>query len=1051
MNPKPSIRCLVYVLWLMAALTPSMLRAQVARLTVDEALLKRTSEGETVSVIAELNLAARGAGALDNEGLAKQDRSIAMAQDTVLAQLAKTRHRVVRRFIHIPFVALEVDKGALDALLAPGVVKGVVEDRSYPFSQVTGGSTDQRSSPFVEADLAHDAGFDGSGWAVAILDTGVEASHPYFGGRVVEEACFSTNGDCPGGFNQLFGPGSGTPCTFNPIECEHGTHVAGIAAGSTTGLTGVASGADIIAMQVFSNVGGRARTYDSDFTAALERVFDLRMSHQIAAVNMSIGGSTHSGFCNTVAPAATAAIGNLATANIAVVIASGNDGNKGGISFPGCISTAISVGATGDTRSNAFDFDAVTGFSNSASFLRLLAPGASILSSVTGGGYRIKSGTSMAAPHVAGAWAVIKQQNPIWTPAQVLAQLQSSGFLVTDTNAVTTPSLRVAKALFGGTPQVANDRFATQILLFGASGGLFTNSFPATKETGEPAHAGLSGGSSVWFKWLSPPFLPGRQFLTQIETTGSAFDTGLSVYTGTDLSSLTLVAENDDLAPGIKQSRVQFTADQQRHYLIAVDGFGGQAGDLNLFWNAGDNNNFNQRLPLSGLAGQATSSNTFANKEAGEPNHAGQAGGASMWWKWTAPVAGSFTFDTVGSSFDTLLGIYTGDLLASLTPVASDDDSAGGGASTVDFTAQAGIEYQIAVDGDGGAEGDITLNWQIQSLTETLYSADPRGPELRIVDPNTAVTVSSVDITLPGETVDGVNGLATNPRTGELYALLKLLTRPTRELAIVNPATGEAVGIGDTGEKFAAIAFDCSENLYGVTGDGASTPETLYALDRTDATPTLLTALGRGDDGEALAFNPADGLLYHSSGNFFGTIIFESIDPVTLATSDIPIGPPLTQGQVQALTYWPSQGELLWKHTETPGPLYRVTTSGAATLLGNMDHQAKGLAFVGIGLGCPDRVRVQISGNGVVTASGISCPGTCEQTYANGSNLVLTADAPVAGWSFTGWGGACAGHSNPCTITTSVDTLVTASFASSTVFADGFESGDVSAWSATVP
>jgi len=1051
MNSTPSVRCISFVLCLVVVLTPSVSRAQHAGLKVDEALLMRTSNGETVSVIAELDLAFRGDGALDHDTLAKQDRSIAMAQDSVLAELSKTRHRVVRRFTHIPFVALEVDKDALEALLASGTVKGVVEDRSHPLAQVMGGPTDQRSSPFVEADLAHDAGFDGSGWAVAILDTGVEASHPYFGGRVVEEACFSTNGDCPGGVNQLFGPGSGTPCTFNPIECEHGTHVAGIAAGSTAGLTGVATGADIIAMQVFSNVGGRARTYDSDFTAALERVFDLRMSHQIAAVNMSIGGSTHTGFCNTLAPAATAAIGNLATANIAVVIASGNDGNKGAISFPGCISTAISVGATGDTRSNAFNFDEVTRFSNSASFLRLLAPGTSILSSVTGGGYRIKSGTSMATPHVAGAWAVVKQQNPTWTPAQVLAQLQASGFPITDTNAVTTPSLRVAKALFGGTPQVANDRFATQILLFGPSGFLDTNSFPATKETGEPAHAGLSGGSSVWFKWLTPPFLPGRQFLAQIETTGSAFDTGLSVYTGTDLSSLTLVAENDDLAPGIKQSRVTFTADQRQLYLIAVDGFGGQAGDLNLFWNASDNNNFHQRLALSGLAGQTASSNTFASKEAGEPNHAGKAGGSSMWWTWTAPVTGNFIFDTVGSSFDTLLGVYTGDLLAALTPVASDDDGAGGGASTVDLTAQAGTEYQIAVDGDGGAEGDIVLNWQVQSLTETLYSAGPQGPELRIVDPNSAVTVSSVNITLPGETVDGVNGLATNPRTGELYALLKLLSRPTRELAIINPATGEALSIGDTGDKFAAIAFDCSENLYGVTGDGASTPETLYALDRIDATPTLLTALGRGDDGEALGFNPADGLLYHASGNFFGTLIFESIDPGTLTTVDIPIGPPLTQGQVQALTYWPSQGELLWKHTETPGPLYRVTTSGMATFLGNMDHQPKGLSFVGVGLGCPDRVRVLINGNGNVTASGISCPGTCEQTFANGSNLVLTAVAPVAGWTFTGWGGACAGQSNPCTITTSVDTLVTARFAASAVFADGFESGDVSEWSAATP
>ena len=191
MNPPLNIRSLSFVLCLVAVLTPSRSLAQDARLKVDEAILLRTSRGETVSVIAELNLAVRGAGALDYDTLAKQDRSIELGQDTVLAELAGTRHRVVRRFTHIPFVALEVDRDALDALLASDTVMGVVEDRSHPLVQVMGGPTDQRGSPFVEADLAHDAGFDGSGWAVAILDTGVEASHPYFGGRVVEEACFS--------------------------------------------------------------------------------------------------------------------------------------------------------------------------------------------------------------------------------------------------------------------------------------------------------------------------------------------------------------------------------------------------------------------------------------------------------------------------------------------------------------------------------------------------------------------------------------------------------------------------------------------------------------------------------------------------------------------------------------------------------------------------------------------------------------------------------------------------------------------------------------------
>jgi subtilisin family serine protease len=95
------------------------------------------------------------------------------------------------------------------------------------------------------------------------------------------------------------------------------------------------------------------------------------------------------------------------------------------ISFPACISSAISVGST--TKQNA-----ISGFSNSASFLSLLAPGSAIISSVPGGGYGTFSGTSMAAPHVAGAWAVLKSAKPSATVSQVLTALQNSGVPITD-------------------------------------------------------------------------------------------------------------------------------------------------------------------------------------------------------------------------------------------------------------------------------------------------------------------------------------------------------------------------------------------------------------------------------------------------------------------------------------------------------------------------------------------------------------------------------------------------------------------------------------------
>ena len=91
------------------------------------------------------------------------------------------------------------------------------------------------------------------------------------------------------------------------------------------------------------------------------------------------------------------------------------------------------------------------------------------------------------------------------------------------------------------------------------------------------------------------------------------------------------------------------------------------------------NNNFSAAQTISGAQGTTTGTNARATKETGEPNHAGNAGGASIWYNWTAPANGSVTIDTVGSTLDSLLAVYTGSSVNALTSVASDHDSAGNG------------------------------------------------------------------------------------------------------------------------------------------------------------------------------------------------------------------------------------------------------------------------------------------------------------------------------------------------------------------------------------
>jgi hypothetical protein len=124
-----------------------------------------------------------------------------------------------------------------------------------------------------------------------------------------------------------------------------------------------------------------------------------------------------------------------------------------------------------------------------------------------------------------------------------------------------------------------------------------------------------------------------------------------------------------------------------------------------------NNDDFGRRIVFDGSPVSVTGSSMGASEEAGEPDPWGVPGGRSVWWSWTAPLSGGVTITTWGSSFDTMLAVYTGASLSSLTTIASnDDDPYGGLTSRVVFNAVAGTTYQIVVDGYRGAMGSIRLN-----------------------------------------------------------------------------------------------------------------------------------------------------------------------------------------------------------------------------------------------------------------------------------------------------------------------------------------------------
>ena len=437
----------------------------VARRSPQSLVDKALAQGR-VRVIVGLNVPTVPEGLLNAADRANQRARIDQAQTAVLGDLAAFNFGEVKRFSIVAGMSLEAELAALDVLSAHPAVAYLEEDKALPPHLL-------QSTAIISAPTVWGAGNTGAGWAVAILDTGVDKAHTFMGGRVVSEACYSTTSApnsstsvCPGGASSSTAVGSGVPCTFSAPssnDCHHGTHVAGIAAGSGATFHGVARGGNIIAIQVFSrfdstsSCGGASFTpcalsWSSDQILGLQRVFELRTTFNIAAANMSLGGApvSNQATCDSQNASQKAAIDTLRSAGIATVISSGNSGSSTGISAPGCISSAVSVGSTTDGSNGAPPIDNISSFSNSASFLNLLAPGQSITSSVPGGGantFSTFAGTSMAAPHVAGAWALLKAAVPSASVTQVLNALSTTGLGILDTrNGITKPRINVAAA-----------------------------------------------------------------------------------------------------------------------------------------------------------------------------------------------------------------------------------------------------------------------------------------------------------------------------------------------------------------------------------------------------------------------------------------------------------------------------------------------------------------------------------------------------------------------------------------------------------------------------
>ena len=369
-------------------------------------------------------------------------------------------------YSHLPMSTWRLQSSAaLEALLEQPGVKAVYSDvkLKHMLSQ---------SLPLIRQPETTAQGGSGTGVAVAVLDTGVDYARAAFG------SCAAPGGSCKVAFAQDFAPND------SALDADgHGTNVAAT-------VLGVAPGVRIAALDVFEN----DLASSADIIAAINWAIANQATYNIVAMNLSLGGGSAASPCASDAFATP--IANAKAAGILSAVAAGNSAFKTALSSPACVPAAVSVGAVYDSAmgrmawSNCTDAatqaDQITCFSNSASFLTLLAPGALITAAgITQGG------TSQAAPHVAGAIAVLRAAYPSESVDATIGRLSGTGKPITDTNGITKPRIDLLSAFSSNSTS-----YLLTVTKSGVGSGAVTSN-PTGINCGGTCNANFTGGAVV--------------------------------------------------------------------------------------------------------------------------------------------------------------------------------------------------------------------------------------------------------------------------------------------------------------------------------------------------------------------------------------------------------------------------------------------------------------------------------------------------------------------------------------------------------------------------
>ena len=724
------------------------------------------------------------------------------------------------------------------------------------------GQTGGTAGADIGAPAAWNLQTDASNVIVAVVDSGIRLTHTDLKANLWFNPTPGSNGftNDLNGINAI--NGSGNPNDDN----GHGSHVAGIigaVGNNANSISGVAWKAKLMALKFLASDG-------SGTTSDAITCLDYAIAHGVSVINASYGTTVFSA-------SELAALQRVHDAGIIFVAAAGNDGlnTDNGNDYPAAYSldNIVTVAATTNT-------DALASYSDYGSgSVDLAAPGDNIFSTynTSDTATATLSGTSMATPHVTGALALLKAHFPNDTYRQLINRLLRSTTKLPGLSGKVQSGgrLNLAQALASTDNRPFNDDFATRAQLSGANVLVRSSNVGATREAGEPNHAGVTGSGSLWWTWTAP-----STSTVTFDTSGSTYDTALAIYTGSGLGSLQVVGANDDTAPGTVTSSVTLSVVAGTTYQIAIDGKNGTSGLTVLrIASRPDNDNFSSAETVNGTGVSVTASNLYATKEPGEPNPAGAAAGHSVWYKWAAPANGSYSLSVFSTADDTVAGVYTGSSLSNLTLLAANDDSAAYNTNAlVTFKASAGVTYYFLIDNnatDSTSGGAFTM-----TLTDSLW-------QMPAADQVTSSPAVGSDGTIYFGSLDGYF-YATNPdgsskwesTVGTRTGIVVDLSTPAigadgtiyvestdRYLYAINPTTGS--------RKWRFLTTTALYSSPAIATDGTiyvRDDSYLYALtsNTSSATKKWSVALSGGGTYGSPAI-AADGTVYvgAASGNFF--------------------------------------------------------------------------------------------------------------------------------------------------------------------------------------